>query len=164
MSADDLHTQRAAEALESAGFEKAKAQAIVATATAVTDDRIAAIVGNLATKEQVEALATRMDVEGKATHAQFEVLTTRMEAQAEATQAQFEALTTRMEVQAKATQDQAEATRERLAVTATKDELKSATTELRAEIAVEFKELYRHLWIMSAGIVALTVTLVKLIP
>ena len=59
---------------------------------------------------------------------------------------------------------EARTTRERLAATATKEELKSMATELRAEIAIEFKELYRHLWIMSAGIVALTVTLVKLIP
>ena len=36
--------------------------------------------------------------------------------------------------------------------------------KLRAEVAVEFKVLYRHLWVMSAGIVGLTVTLVKVIP
>ncbi len=37
-------------------------------------------------------------------------------------------------------------------------------TEIKADIA-EFKaEIYRHLWLMGAGIVGLTVTLVKLIP
>ena len=36
--------------------------------------------------------------------------------------------------------------------------------KVRAEMAGEFKVLYRHLWLMSAGIVGLTVTLVKLIP
>lgn len=132
MATSDTYTHRAAEALESAGFEEAKAHAIVTTTTAVTDDRIAAIVGNLPTKEQFEALATRMEVE-------------------------------------------AETTKERLAATATKEELTATAAELRGEmrtefaglrteIAVEFKELYRHLWMMSAGIVALTVTLVKLIP
>ena len=36
--------------------------------------------------------------------------------------------------------------------------------EVKAETANEFKALYRHLWLMAAGIVALTVTLVKFIP
>ena len=139
MAESGTHTQRATEALESAGFEKAKAGAIVTTVTAATDERIAAIVGNLATKEQVEALATRM------------------EAETSATREQIKALATWMKVETRTT-------RERLAATATKEELKSMATELRAEIAIEFKELYRHLWIMSASIVALTVTLVKLIP
>ena len=36
--------------------------------------------------------------------------------------------------------------------------------QLKTDIA-EFKaEIYRHLWLMAAGIVGLTVTLVKLIP
>ncbi len=38
-----------------------------------------------------------------------------------------------------------------------KDEVRADTAEFRAEI-------YRHLWLMAAGIVGLTVTLVKLIP
>ena len=161
MAESDTYTRRAVEALESAGFEKAKAGAIVTTVTAVTEDRITAIVGNLATKDQVEALADKMESEIEAakermaTNEQIEALAARMEAKA--TKEQVEALATRME-------DQARTTRERLAATATKEELTSATAELRAEIAVEFKELYRHLWVMSAGIVALTVTLVKLIP
>ncbi len=36
--------------------------------------------------------------------------------------------------------------------------------EVKAETANQFKALYRHLWLMAAGIVALTVTLVKFIP
>ena len=36
--------------------------------------------------------------------------------------------------------------------------------EVKAETANEFKALCRHLWLMAAGIVALTVTLVKFIP
>ena len=34
---------------------------------------------------------------------------------------------------------------------------------LRAYVAEEFKALYRHLWVMGVGIVAVTVTLVKLV-
>ena len=146
MAESETYTQQAVEALESAGFEKAKAGAIVTTVTAVTDERIAAVVGNLATKEQVEA-----------TKEQIKTLDARMEAENRAIREQIKALATRME-------DESRTTKERLAATATKEELTSSTAELRAEIAVEFKELYRHLWIMSASIVALTVTLVKLIP
>ena len=54
------------------------------------------------------------------------------------------------------------ATKEQLATTAA--ELRAEIAELRAEFAVEFKVLYRHLWVMSATIVGLTVTLVKFIP
>lgn len=35
---------------------------------------------------------------------------------------------------------------------------------LRADIATEFRNLYRHLWIMAAGIIGLNVALMKLIP
>lgn len=47
---------------------------------------------------------------------------------------------------------------------ATKEHVWAAVAELRAEMAGEFKGLYRHLWIMAAGIVGVTVALVKLIP
>ncbi len=41
---------------------------------------------------------------------------------------------------------------------------KGDVAALKTDIA-EFKaEIYRHLWLMAAGIVGLTVTLVKLIP
>ncbi len=35
---------------------------------------------------------------------------------------------------------------------------------LRTEMATEFKYLYRHLWIVAAGIVGLNVALIKLLP
>ena len=41
---------------------------------------------------------------------------------------------------------------------------RSEMANLRADVANEFKGLYRHLWVMAAGIVGVTVTLVKLIP
>ena len=47
---------------------------------------------------------------------------------------------------------------------ATKEHVTTAIAEIRAEIAGEFKGLYRHLWVMAAGIVGVTVALVKLIP
>ena len=73
------------------------------------------------------------------------------------------------------------ATREQVAAAtnrmATKDQLAAATQDmatrehvaaeiagLRAEMAVEFKALYRHLWMVGTGCVGVTVALVKLIP
>ena len=35
---------------------------------------------------------------------------------------------------------------------------------LRAEMAVEFKTLYRHLWVVGTSFVGVTVALVKLLP
>ncbi len=43
-------------------------------------------------------------------------------------------------------------------------DLEKVGARLRADMATEFKNLYRHLRIMAAGIVGLTVALVKLIP
>ena len=35
---------------------------------------------------------------------------------------------------------------------------------LRADMTVKFRNLYRHLWIMAAGIIGLNVALMKLLP
>ena len=43
-------------------------------------------------------------------------------------------------------------------------EVRTEIGDLRSEMAVNFKELYKHLWIMAAGIVTVTVALLKLIP
>ena len=47
---------------------------------------------------------------------------------------------------------------------ATKEYVDAALATLRAEIAVDFRNLYRHLWVMGTGFVAVTVALVKLLP
>ena len=50
---------------------------------------------------------------------------------------------------------------------ATKADIAEIRTEiagLRADVAIDFKVLYRHLWVMAASIVGVTVALVKLIP
>ena len=44
-------------------------------------------------------------------------------------------------------------------ITEVKAELKADIAEFKAEMHAEFKNLYRYLWIMGAGIVALNVTL-----
>lgn len=47
---------------------------------------------------------------------------------------------------------------------ATKADLAALKSELKADLAALEARLYRHLWIMAAGIVGVTVTLIKLIP
>ncbi len=56
-------------------------------------------------------------------------------------------------------------------IAALKTDIAGFKTDIKADVAefktdiTEFKaEIYRHLWLMAAGIVGLTVTLVKLIP
>ena len=48
----------------------------------------------------------------------------------------------------------------------TRTDLDAALAPLatKADVANEFKASYRHLWVMAAGIVGVTVVLVKLIP
>ena len=50
------------------------------------------------------------------------------------------------------------------ATMATKEYVTAAVSELRAEIAIEFRNLYRHLWVMGTSIVGVTVVLNKLFP
>ena len=45
-----------------------------------------------------------------------------------------------------------------------KTEIKTEFGDFKTDIAGFKAEIYRHLWLMGAGIVGLTVTLVKLIP
>lgn len=47
---------------------------------------------------------------------------------------------------------------------ATKADLVALEAALKADLAALEARFYRHLWIMAAGIVSVTVTLVKLIP
>ena len=47
---------------------------------------------------------------------------------------------------------------------ATKEYVAAEIAGLRAEMAVEFKALYRHLWVVGTGFVGVTVALIKLLP
>ncbi|MCY3955760.1 MAG: hypothetical protein OXF47_07170 [Nitrospira sp.] len=48
-------------------------------------------------------------------------------------------------------------------ITAVRSDLAAEIAAVRSDLAALEARLYRHLWIMAAGIVGLTVTLVKLI-
>lgn len=43
-------------------------------------------------------------------------------------------------------------------------DIQKMEASLRADMTAEFRNLYRHLWIMAAGIITLNVALMKLIP
>ncbi len=43
-------------------------------------------------------------------------------------------------------------------------DMQKVEASLRADMTAEFRNLYRHLWIMAAGIIGLNVALMKLIP
>ncbi|MDE0504742.1 MAG: hypothetical protein OXI86_11745 [Candidatus Poribacteria bacterium] len=57
-----------------------------------------------------------------------------------------------------------EAVGENVATKANMAEIRTEIAGLRADVANDFKVLYRHLWIMAASIVGAAVALVKLIP
>ena len=112
----------------------------------VADEVAAAIVASIgvalgdgvATKSDIEALqtATKSDIEAlqTATKADIEALKT-------ATKADIDALKA-----------------------STKSDIATVKSELRAEIAALEARIYRHMWFMAAGIVVVTVTLIKVIP
>ena len=53
---------------------------------------------------------------------------------------------------------------ENVATKADMAEIRTEIAGLRADVTSDFKVLYRHLWIMAASIVGVTVALVKLMP
>lgn len=57
-----------------------------------------------------------------------------------------------------------EAMGENVATKADMAEIRAEIAGLRAEVANDFKILYRHLWILAASIVGVTVALIKLMP
>ncbi|MCY4612855.1 MAG: hypothetical protein OXB94_04430 [Nitrospira sp.] len=57
-----------------------------------------------------------------------------------------------------------EAMGENVATKADMAEIRTEIAGLKADVASDFKVLYRHLWVMAASIVGVTVALVKLIP
>ena len=113
MNAPAFDTLKAAKALGEAGFEEAKAEAIVVTVGRAMSE-------NVATKTDVAEFRADVDAKFAGVDSRFASV-----------DSQFAAARTEM-------------------------------AELRAYVAEEFKALYRHLWVMGVGIVAVTVTLVKL--
>ena len=141
MAATAFDTLRAAKALKDAGSDDTQAEAVITTVGDAVRDHTGAlahsvvmIAETMATKEQLATVAA----DAAATRDRLETAIDNM-----ATKEQLAALANTM---------------------ATKEYVNAAISELRAEMALGFKELYRHLWLMGTSIVAVTVTLLKLLP
>ena len=144
MSANAFDTLKAAKSLEAAGFDEAQAGAVVSTVddavrahTEPLASGIAAIADTMATKEAVTT------VEDKLSAVKDDVANM-------ATKDSLAALADRVETISR--------------TMATKEYVDAAIATLRAEIAVDFRNLYRHLWVMGAGGIGVTVALIKLLP
>ena len=153
MTATAFDTLEAAKALEDAGFGEAQVEAVVTTVGDAVREHIAplassmtTIADGMATKEYVATIADRM-----VTKEQFAATADTL-----ATKEQLAATADRM-----VTKEQFTTTVDTLA---TKEFVTAAVAGLRADMAVEFKNLYRHLWVMGTSIVGVTVVLVKLLP
>ena len=151
MSANAFDTLKAAKSLEAAGFDEAQAEVVVATVgdavrahTEPLASGIATIADTMATKEAVTS------VEDKLSAVKDDVATVKDN---------VAALTDRVE-----TLSGNMATKDVVANMATKEYVDAAIATLRAEIAVDFRNLYRHLWVMGTGCVGVTVALIKLLP
>lgn len=187
MSANAFDTLKAAKSLEAAGFDEAQAEAIVATvgdavrahteplasgiaaiadtmatkeAVATVEDKLSAVKDDVATvKDNVAALTDRVET----LSGRVETLSGNM-----ATKDAIANMATKDDVANMATKDSLAALADRVETIsrtmATKEYVDAALATLRAEIAVDFRNLYRHLWVMGTGFVGVTVALVKLLP
>ena len=182
MSANAFDTLKAVKSLEAAGFDEAQAEAVVATVgdavrthTEPLASGIAAISDTMATKEHVATVEDNVSTlkDNVAT------LTDRVEtiSRTMATKDDIADMATNDDVANMATNDDVAnmATKDSLAAVAdrvetisrtmaTKEYVDAAIATLRAEIAVDFRNLYRHLWVMGTGCVGVTVALIKLLP
>ena len=149
MSANAFDTLKAAKSLKAAGFDEAQAEAVVATVgdavrehTAPLASSIATIGDTMATKESVTTVK-----EDVAT-VKEDVATLKEDVET----IKKDVATVKKDVATVAER-----------VSAIADTM--ATKEyVAATIAVEFKTLYRHLWVMGTSIIGVTVALNKLLP
>lgn len=173
MSANAFDTLKAVKSLEAAGFDEAQAEAVVATVgdavrahTEPLASGIAAIADTMATKEAVTTVEDKLS----AVKDNVATLTVRVETLSGnmATKDAVANMATKDDVANMATKDSLAALADRVETIsrtmATKEYVDAALATLRAEIAVDFRNLYRHLWVMGTGFVGVTVALVKLLP
>ena len=147
MTAGTFDTLKAAKSLEEAGFGQAQAEAVVDTVTSVVHHGTELFARDLVTKDQFAETASRL-------HGDF------VELRGEFAQLKGDFVELRGEF-AELKGDFVELRGEFAEL---RGEMHAGFAQLRAEFALEIKNLYRHLWLMAASIVGLTVTLTKLIP
>ena len=149
MTANAFDTLKAAKSLRAAGFDEAQAEAVVST----VDDAVRAHTEPLASglAEIADTMATKEGL--AAVNGKFETA----EGKLDTVEGDLEIVKHDLET----VKDKVETISETMA---TKDYVDAALARHRAEIAVEFRNLYRHLWVMGTGFVGVTVALVKLLP
>ncbi len=154
MATSPFDTLKAARTLEEAGFEQAQAEAVVATVTSVVHHEIEAFARDLVTKDQFAETASGLHDESTELRGDFAQL-----------KGDFVELRGEFaELKGDFVELRGEFAELKADFVQLRSEMHAGFAELRAEVALELKSLYRHLWLMSASIVALTVTLTKLIP
>ena len=168
MATSPFDTLKAARTLEEAGFEKAQAEAVVTTVTTVVGDAIEAFARDLVTKDQFAETAARLHGESTEQRGEF------VELRGEFAELKGDFVELRgefaelkgdfVELRGEFAELKGDFVELRGEFAELRSELHVGLAEVRAEFALEIKSLYRHLWLMSASIVALTVTLTKLIP
>ena len=174
MTATAFDTLKAAKALKNAGFDDAQAEAVVSTVddavrehTAPLASDIATIADTMATRESVATVADNVATiaDTMATKEYVATVADNVATIAD-TMATKEYVTTIADTMA--TKESVATVADNVATIAdtmaTKEYVTAAVSELRAEIAVEFRNLYRHLWVMGTSIVGVTVVLNKLLP
>ena len=135
MSANAFDALKAAKSLKAAGFDEAQAEAVVATVTDAVSEQVAPLASSTA------AIAANM-----ATKDEFETV-----------KSDLGTVKNRLE----RVESSLEFVKDRVA---TISETMATREYIQAAIALEMKALYRHLWVMGTGFVAVTVALVKLLP
>ena len=135
MSANAFDTLKAAKSLKAAGFDEAQAEAVVATVTDAVSEQVAPLASGIA------AIAANM-----ATKDEFGTV-----------KSDLGTVKNRLEK----VESSLEFVKERVA---TISETMATREYVQTAIALEMKALYRHLWVMGTGFVAVTVALVKLLP
>jgi len=148
--ADTMATKEAVTTVEDKLSAVKDDVATVKDNVAALTDRVETLSGNMATKDAIANMATKDDVANMATKDAIANMATKDDVANMATKDSLAALADRVETISR--------------TMATKEYVDAALATLRADIAVDFRNLYRHLWVMGTGFVGVTVALVKLLP
>ena len=163
MSAHAFDTLEAAKSLRAAGFDEARAEAVVATVDNAVREHvaplasgIAVIEATMATKGEVETVKSGLETVKNGLETVKSGLET-VKNGLETVKGEVESIRERVET----VESNLEFVKER--VTTISDTM--ATREyVQAAIALEMKVLYRHLWVMGTSAIGVTVALIKLLP
>ncbi len=163
-------THEAVKALQEAGATEPLAEAVVATVGAAMGENLATKVDITGLKADLAELRTELtavkaDVTGLRTElTAVKADVTELRTELTAVKADVTGLRTELTaVKADVTELRTELTAVKADVTELRTELTETKAELKADLAGLEVRLYRQLWVLGAGVVGLTVTLMKLL-